>query len=307
MTDAIRLATRRSPLALAQSGQVAARLHEATGRQVVFVEVVSEGDVSSAPLSSIGGAGVFVAAVREALIADEADIAVHSLKDLPTMAHPDIALAAVPQREDAADVLCSHGVTLKDLPPGATIGTSSPRRAAQVKRLRPDCEVRDVRGNVQTRLDHIGTGVDAVLLAAAGLRRLGLGDRATEVFTPEEMLPAPGQGALAVEARRDLDDDLGRALADLDDPATRACTTAERAMLSALAAGCSAPVGAYAEVYEPGYWQPEIFLRGGVFGAARELRMSITGSAASAEDLGRELAARLLAEGAASLMTERNQ
>lgn len=307
MTNAIRLATRRSPLALAQSGQVAARLHEATGREVIFVEVVSEGDVSSAPLSSIGGAGVFVAAVREALLAKEADIAVHSLKDLPTTAHPDIELAAVPAREDAADVLCSAGATLSQLPPGATIGTSSPRRAAQVRMLRPDCEVRDVRGNVQTRLDRIGDGVDAVLLAAAGLRRLGLAERATEVFTPDRMLPAPGQGALAVEARLSLDDELRQALAAMDDPATRASTTAERAMLSALAAGCSAPVGAFAEVDEPGYWQPEIFLRGGVFGAGQELRMSITGSAASAEELGRELAARLLAEGAASLMTERNQ
>ena len=307
MTDAIRLATRRSPLALAQSGQVAARLREATGREVVFVEVVSEGDVSTAPLSAIGGAGVFVAAVREALVANEADIAVHSLKDLPTTAHPDIKLAAVPGREEAADVLCSAGATLRELPPGALIGTSSPRRAAQVRMLRPDCEIRDIRGNVHTRLQRIGTDVDAVLLAAAGLRRLGLGDRATEVFTPEQMLSAPGQGALAVEARPEVDQQLGAALAAMDDPATRACTTAERAMLSELAAGCSAPVGAYAEAYEPGYWQPEIFLRGGVFGAAQELRMSITGSAASAEELGRELAARLLAEGAASLITERNQ
>lgn len=307
MTAAIRLATRRSPLALAQSGQVAARLHEATGREVVFVEVVSEGDISAAPLSAIGGAGVFVAAVREALLTNEADIAVHSLKDLPTTPHPDISLAAVPEREDAADVLCSDGVALVELPAGATIGTSSPRRAAQVKILRPDCEVRDVRGNVHTRLGRIGAGFDAVLLAAAGLRRLGLAERATEVFTPDQMLPAPGQGALAVEARHDVDHELGRALSAMDDPATRACTTAERAMLSALAAGCSAPVGAYAEVYEPGYWQPEIFLRGGVFGAGQELRMSITGSAASAEELGRELAARLLAEGAASLITEQNQ
>lgn len=307
MNNAIRLATRRSPLALAQSGQVAARLHEATGREVVLVEVISEGDVSAAPLRDIGGAGVFVAAVREALLANEADIAVHSLKDLPTAAHPGVSLAAVPEREDPADVLCSDGATLDQLPAGATIGTSSPRRAAQVKMLRPDCEIRDVRGNVHTRLGRIGSGFDAVLLAAAGLRRLGLGDRATEVFAPEQMLPAPGQGALAVEARHDVDEQLGQALSEMDDPATRACTTAERAMLSALAAGCSAPVGAYAEVYEPGYWQPEIFLRGGVFGAGQELRMSITGSAASAEELGRELAARLLAEGAGSLMTERNQ
>ena len=307
MTGAIRLATRRSPLALAQSGQVAARLREATGREVVFVEVVSEGDVSSAPLSTIGGAGVFVAAVREALLANEADIAVHSLKDLPTTAHPDIALAAIPVRANAADVLCSNGANLSQLPAGAVIGTSSPRRAAQVRVLRPDCEVHDIRGNVQTRLQRIGEDIDAVLLAAAGLQRLGLGERATEVFTPEQMLPAPGQGALAVESRPDVDAELGRALHAMDDPATRACTTAERAMLSELAAGCSAPVGAFAEAYEPGYWQPEIFLRGGVFGAGQELRMSITGSAASAEELGRELASRLLAEGAASLITERNQ
>lgn len=307
MTTAIRLATRRSPLALAQSGQIAERLRQATGRDVNLVEIVSEGDTSEQPLQSIGGAGVFVAAVREALLRGDADIAVHSLKDLPTAPHPDIALAAVPVRADAADVLCSDGATLQQLAPGARVGTSSPRRAAQVRRLRPDCEVVDIRGNVHTRLGKIGAQVDAILLAAAGLQRLGLTDRAVEVFDPEVMLPAPGQGALAVESRSGIDPDLQRALSELDDPATRACTTAERAMLAELQAGCSAPVGAFAEAYEPGYWHPEIFLRGGVFGAGQELRMSITGSAASAEELGRELARTLLDEGAASLMTERNQ
>ena len=307
MTTAIRLATRRSPLALAQSGQIAERLRQSTGRDVVFVEVVSEGDISAEPLQSIGGAGVFVAAVRESLLRDEADIAVHSLKDLPTAPHPDIALAAVPTRADAADVLCSDGATLSQLAPGSRVGTSSPRRAAQVRRLRPDCEVVDIRGNVHTRLGKIGEQVEAVLLAAAGLQRLGLSDRAVEVFDPDVMLSAPGQGALAVESRSDLEPGLQRALADIDDPATRACTTAERAMLAELAAGCSAPVGAFAEAFEPGYWHPEIYLRGGVFGGGQEIRMSITGSAASAEELGRELARRLLDEGAASLMTERDK
>ncbi len=307
MTDAIRLATRRSHLALTQSREVAARLTEVSGLSVELVEVVSEGDVNSGPLTTIGGAGVFVAEVRAALLDGRADIAVHSLKDLPTAATAGIALGAVPVREDPRDALCAqHGASLDHLPIGATVGTGSPRRAAQLALARPDLDVVAIRGNVDTRLARVGADLTAVVLAASGLSRLGRLTEATELLAPSVMLPAPGQGALAVELAAAAPQRLVAAVAALDDPATRACITAERSMLAALEAGCSAPVGALARVEEPGYWEPEIFLQGGVFGPTRGIRMSITGTAASAEELGRALAAQLLAAGAESLMTEQN-
>lgn len=305
MTDAIRLATRRSQLALTQARGVAARISALAGRPVTLVEVVSEGDVRAEPLRSIGGAGVFVAAVRQVVADGSADLAVHSLKDLPTAPAPGLELLAVPPRADARDALCAvGGGDLGGLPVGARVGTGSPRRAAQLAALRPDLEVADIRGNIDTRLARVGADLDAVVLATAGLARIGRADAGLPI-DPEIMLPAPGQGALAIEGPVPADAALARALADLDDPATRAAVTAERALLAALEAGCSAPVGAFAEAYEPGYWEPEIFLRGGVFGAAQAVRMSITGPAASAAGLGRELAARMLAAGAAELMRER--
>lgn len=307
MGASLRLATRGSPLALAQSRSVAAELSGRLGADVQLVEVQSEGDLSTQPLTQIGGTGVFVGAVREALLEGRADIAVHSLKDLPTTPCPGIRLAAVPPRSDPRDALCAQGITLSALierGSAAKIGTGSPRRAAQLRMLLPECQVIPVRGNVQTRLARVGDDLDAVVLAVAGLQRIGLSDAITETLNPELMLPAPGQGALAVEARTDLFAEAAAALVDLDDPATRACVTAERAMLAELEAGCSAPVGALATADEPGYWQPEVHLRGGVFGRGEEVRGSITGSVASADELGRALAHRLLDEGAAALMTE---
>lgn len=307
MTDAIRLATRRSHLALTQSRGIAARLGDMTCRTVEIVEVVSEGDVNPAPLTAIGGAGVFVAGVRQALLDGRADIAVHSLKDLPTADAEGIELVAVPPREDPRDGLCAKpGVQLSELPPRARVGTGSPRRRAQLALARPDLELVAIRGNIDTRLARVGDDLDAVVLAAAGLSRVGRLSEVSQLLPTEVMLPAPGQGALAVEMAASAPRSLRDVVTALDDPATRACVAAERSMLSALEAGCSAPVGALATLDEPGYWEPEIFLTGGVFGAGESISMSITGSAAAAEELGQELAARLLKAGAASLMTEQN-
>ena len=318
MTEPIRLATRRSQLALAQSRRVAAALERACGHPVELVTVVSQGDTDPGPLTAIGGAGVFVAAVREAVLEGRADVAVHSLKDLPTAAAPGLELAAVPVREDARDVLCAtahhadspvpagESGQLPQLRFGARVGTGSPRRAAQLRTLRPDLEVVDIRGNVDTRLARVGEDLDAVVLAAAGLARLGRPAAPSAILSVDTMLPAPGQGALALEVHQGAPREVRVAVSALDDPATRAATMAERSMLAALEAGCSAPVGAFAETAEPGYWEPEIFLRGGVFAAGRAVRMSVTGSVGSAEELGRELAASLLASGAGGLMTESN-
>ncbi len=300
----IRDATRRSQLALTQSRQVAAALAAVSGARVELVEIVSEGDVNAGPLRELGGTGVFVTAVRHALLEGRADVAVHSLKDLPTAAAPDVVLAAVPAREDARDALCAAGSTLAALPPAARVGTGSPRRAAQLRLQRPDLRIMDLRGNVDSRLARVGDDLEAVVLAAAGLVRLGRLAEASELFGVDAMLPAPGQGALAVEVAASAPAGLLAAVAELDDPATRACTGAERALLAALEAGCSAPVGAVATVSEPGYWEPEIFLQAGVFSPSEAVRMSLTGSAGSADELGRELASRLLAAGAAELMKE---
>ena len=257
----LRLGTRRSALAVSQSRWVADRLVaalDARDRKAVveLVEVTTHGDVSTAPLASIGGTGVFVSALRDALLDGRVDVAVHSLKDLPTGPAAGIALAAVPVREDPRDVLVARdGLRLAELPAGARIGTGSPRRAAQLRALRLGHEVVGVRGNVDTRLRRVAEGqLDAVVLAHAGLLRLGRAGEATELFDPLRMLPAPGQGALAVECRAD-DPALLDALALIDDPATRIATTAERALLARLEAGCAAPVGALGQLLRGGSGQ----------------------------------------------------
>ncbi|WP_130012708.1 hydroxymethylbilane synthase [Serinicoccus sediminis] len=244
----LRLGTRRSALATSQSGWVADRLR-AAGREVELVLVTTEGDTSRRSLTEIGGTGVFASALRGALLDGRIDLAVHSLKDLPTAPADGLVVAAVPEREDPHDALVARdGLTLAELPAGAVVGTGSPRRAAQLVLLRPDLEVRDIRGNVDSRIRMVRDEVvDAVVLAAAGLARLGRLDEATEVLDLDGMVPAAGQGALAVECRAD-DTALAAELADtLDHPATRAAVSAERAALSALEAGCTAPVGAFAE------------------------------------------------------------
>lgn len=302
-TDIIRLGTRRSALATAQAGMMADRLRE-LGHAVEMIEITTVGDTSTASLSSIGGTGVFAAAIRQALLAGEIDIAVHSLKDLPVEPEPGLVVAAIPVREDPRDALVArNGLTLGELPAGSVIGTGSPRRMAQLAALGLGLSVTDIRGNVDTRVSLVHHGsCDAVLLARAGLARLGRLDEVTESLDPLQMLPAPGQGALAIECREDRAD-LVRALAPLDDPDTRACVTAERALLAALEAGCTAPVGALAEVVE-GENGIELFLRAfaGTVDASVALRRSSVGPLEEPERLGRELAAVLLEDGAADII-----
>ena len=299
----IRLGTRRSALATTQAEMMADQLRE-LGHTVELVEITTVGDTSTVSLSTIGGTGVFAAAIRRALLAGEIDIAVHSLKDLPVAPEPGLLIAAIPLREDARDALVARdGLTLGELPVGSVVGTGSPRRTAQLAALGLGLQVTDIRGNVDTRISLVHNGsCDAVLLARAGLSRLGLLDVVTESLDPLQMLPAPGQGALAIECRADRRD-LIEALTPLDDPDTRACVSAERALLAALEAGCTAPVGALAEVVE-GEDGAELFLRAfaGSPDASVELRRSNVGPLKDPERLGRELAAVLLEEGAADII-----
>jgi hydroxymethylbilane synthase len=299
----IRLGTRSSALATAQAGMVADQLRQ-LGHSVEMVEITTAGDTSPVSLSSIGGTGVFAAAIRQALLTGEIDIAVHSLKDLPVAPEPGLVIAATPVREDVRDALVARdGLTLGELPAGSVVGTGSPRRMAQLTALGLGLSVIDIRGNVDTRLSLVRNGsCDAVLLARAGLSRLGLLEEVTESLDPLQMLPAPGQGALAIECRSDRPE-LIRALTPLDDSDTRACVTAERALLGALQAGCTAPIGAVAEVVE-GESGTELFLRvfAGSPDASVQLRRSAVGPLAEPERLGRELAAVLLQEGAADLI-----
>ncbi|HXR67181.1 MAG TPA: hydroxymethylbilane synthase [Dermatophilaceae bacterium] len=299
----IRLGTRHSALATAQAGMMADQLRE-LGHTVEMVEITTFGDTSTASLSSIGGTGVFASAIRKALLAGEIDVAVHSLKDLPVTPEPGLRIAAIPLREDPRDALVARdGLTLGELPAGSVVGTGSPRRAAQLAALGLGLRVTDIRGNVDTRISLVRNGsCDAVLLACSGLARLGRLDEATESLDPLQMLPAPGQGALAIECREDRPD-LIAALAPLDDADTRACVSAERALLAALEAGCTAPVGALAEVVE-GDHGPEIFLRGSVTApdGSDAVRLSATGPTTEADGVGRRLAAELLAAGADTMM-----
>lgn len=303
--SAIRLGTRRSALATTQSGHVAAMIRERLGREVELVEITTDGDRSQASGTSLVGSastGVFVTALRDALLAGEVDVAVHSLKDLPTYPCPGIALAAIPGREDCRDVVVARdGLTLGELPVGSRVGTGSPRRAAQLHALGLGVEVVPVRGNVDTRIRKVHDGeLDAVVLARAGLARLERIAEATEVLDPLQMLPAPGQGALAIECRDD--DPLAADLAGLDDPLARAAVTAERAVLSTLEGGCSAPIGALAEVVE-GEDGDELWVRAIVLSpdGGLSVRMSATGDLADATGVGTRLASQMLADGAGQL------
>lgn len=300
----IKIGTRASALATTQSAWVGEQLRQAHGVDFELVEISTEGDRSAEPLAQIGGTGVFVAAVREALSAGTVDIAVHSLKDIPTAQAPGLSLAALPPREDPRDVLIARdGLTLGELPRGAKVGTGSPRRVSQLNALGLGIEIRGLRGNVDTRIRKVTDGeLDAIVLARAGLRRLGRDAEATEVLDPLQMLPAPGQGALACECRVD-DDATARLLAVLDDPDTRAAVTAERALLATLEAGCSAPVGALADVVW-GDDGDELWLRAVVAdpSGAPSIRRSASGAPGEAAALGRRLARELLADGADQIM-----
>lgn len=303
-TKVLRLGTRASTLATTQSGMIADRLRAECGVEVELVHISTEGDRSSEPLAQMGGTGVFVAALREALVRGEIDLAVHSLKDLPTAVHPDLVVAAIPQRVDPRDVLIARdNLTLGELPQGARIGTGSPRREAQVNALGLGIEVAPIRGNVGTRIGKVTSGeLDGVLLARAGLLRLGRADEASQVLDPLQMLPAPGQGALACECRVD-DDATIRVLERLDDSDTRAAVTAERSLLATLEAGCSAPVGALAEIAE-GDDGDELWLRAvvGDVSGSPTIRLSASGKPSEAAAVGERLAVEMLAEGADVLM-----
>ena len=319
--EPLRLGSRRSPMAISQSGDVARLITKRTGRRVEIVGVTTLGDVSREQLTQIGGTGVFVSALRESLLRGEVDFAVHSLKDLPTGTAPGITLAAIPARDDPRDALVGRdGVKLADLSPGALVGTGAPRRAAQLCVLRSDITCVPIRGNANTRLAKVRDGeVDAVVLAYAGLARIGHTDLVSEIFEPDDMVPAPGQGALAVECRAD-DDELVALLATIDHPGTRAAVTAERSLLAALEAGCSAPVGAYA-VGQAGTDRLQLdgvvlgvrsatgqpgALDGSAASGTMAIRERGEANAADAAQLGRDLAARMLALGAADLMRAEN-
>ena len=304
VTATLRLGTRASELARTQSQAVADAITAATGAPVELVPIVTEGDRSSAAIAQLGGTGVFVAALREALLAGEVDLAVHSYKDLPTAPEPGLTIAAVPRREDPRDALVARdGLTLGELPAGSRIGTGAPRRVAQLRALGLGLEVVPIRGNVDTRMGRVAPGdLDAVVLARAGLSRLGRLDAITETLDPLQVLPAPAQGALAVECRTS-DARTRELLGRLEDGFARACVLAERSTLATLEAGCSAPVAAYAEVAE-GDRGPELFLRASVtaIDGSDAVRGSVTGPLPEAVALGRSLALELLDRGAAELM-----
>ncbi|WP_246305319.1 hydroxymethylbilane synthase [Nocardioides marinisabuli] len=280
-------------------------IRERLGRETVLVEVTTDGDRSQAagtPLVGASSTGVFVSALRDALLRGEVDVAVHSLKDVPTYPAEGIVLAAVPQREDPRDaVVARDGLTIGELPVGSVVGTGSPRRAAQLHALGLGLEVRGVRGNVDTRIGKVRSGdYDAVVLARAGLSRIDRLAEVTEVLDPLQVLPAPGQGALAVECR--ADDELAEALRALDDAPTRAAVDAERAVLSTLEGGCSAPIGALAEVVE-GEDGEELWVRAVALSpdGTLSVRMSATGTPSDAVGVGTRLGAEMLADGAGQL------
>ena len=297
----IRVGTRASALAMAQTRQIAERIAKAAKADIELVPVTTQGDTSRASLASIGGMGVFAAALREALLRGECDLVVHSLKDLPTAEHEGLRLGAVPKRADARDALCARdGLTLETLPEGARIGTGSPRRIAQLRAARPDLTAVDIRGNVDTRLGKVETGeLDAVILAAAGLGRLGRTDAITELLPLEEWPTAPGQGALAIEVRRERGGrDLERALEAIDHGTTRATVLGERLVLAGLEAGCAAPVGATSFIEDE-----LLFLTASVYSADGTRRLTSSHaatpesrSAADLADAARDVAGRVVAE-----------
>lgn len=306
----IRIGTRGSLLATTQAGTVRDALI-AHGHDAELVIISTEGDRSSAPIAEIG-VGVFTTALRDAIADNRVDMAVHSYKDLPTAEDPRFVIAAIPPRADARDALVARdGLVLGELPAGSVIGTSSVRRAAQLRALGLGLEIRPLRGNLDTRLNRVSSGdLDAVVVARAGLARIGRLDKVTETLDPVQMLPAPAQGALAIECRAG-DIGLAELLAALDDADTRAAVTAERTLLAELEAGCSAPVGAIAEVVESidedSHVFDELSLRACVaaLDGSDVIRASGIGTPGRARELGLSVAAELFELGARELMEER--
>lgn len=329
LPEVIRLGTRRSALAMAQSGMVARDLEAVTGRRVELVQIVSEGDTNRASLASLGGTGVFATRLREALLAGECDFLVHSLKDLPTAPAPGLVIAATPRRADARDVIITRdGTPLEELPAGSRVGTGSPRRIAQVRAANPGVEIHDLRGNVDSRMARVRHGeLDAIVLAAAGLSRLGADiDLHVEPRDLDTWPTAAGQGVLAVETRDDADPALLAALARLDDPTTRFAQEVERTILAGIEAGCHAPVGAHAVIdgermrvrvdvlgAEPSQTvaaDEDVLVgpisAGRVEGYSRDSGSAdgdAPGATPRARDIGIEIARRLLAAGASELVS----
>ena len=295
----LRLGTRRSPLARWQADWVTQLLQQ-QGHEVEQILITTQGDARSGPIGNIGGQGVFTKEIQRALLEDEIDLAVHSLKDLPTEVVDGLALAAIPERESMGDALISgDGRRFVDLPEGCTIGTGSLRRRAQLLHLRPDLDIRDIRGNVDSRLKKLDNGeYQAIVLAEAGLIRLGLNSRITQVFDRQDLLPAVGQGALGIEARKD-DQTTCAALAPLNHDETRAAALAERRMLATLRGGCLAPIGAWGRIE-----QARLLLTGVVLShdGATRLIESQTAAPAEAESLGQAVAEALIEQGADKLL-----
>lgn len=305
MTRAIRLGTRGSALARWQSHFVAARLAEiAPDLTIEIVEISSKGDqILDQPLSEVEGTGFFTATIERALVDGAVDVAVHSYKDVPVDVTAGLVVAAVPPRAPFEDVLCArNGWTLHTLPAGARVGTCSARRTAQIGALRPDLTLLPLRGNVPTRLERVTSGdLDAIVLARAGLVRLGLERHIAEIFPVEHVLPAPAQGALAIQCRGE-DAWIRDRLAGMDDARTRRAVDAERTLLHALGGGCSVPVGAVAEHDGAGFR-----LRAGVFGVAPARAIRIQTHGADPVALGRATARQLLEQGAGAILEAFNK
>jgi hydroxymethylbilane synthase len=301
----LRLGTRGSPLALAQAGQIARQLEERCGRPAALVTVTTPGDESAAPVERLGTTGVFTTTLREALLRGEVDLVVHSCKDLPTATVPGLQVAAFPAREDPRDALVWPGGTSLDaLPYGARIGTGSPRRAALLRATGRHLQVVPMRGNVGTRLRKLADGqVDALVLAVAGLSRLGLLDATITPLPPSLLTPAPAQGVLAVECRTD-DPDTAAQLTTLDHAPTRVAAITERGFLAALGVGCGAPVGALAELTAGAGGDSAVRLSGVIAApdGSSTIRAQATGVAGDGDRFGRRLAHMLLQDGGAALL-----
>ena len=301
----LRLGTRGSPLALAQAGHIARQLGELCGRPAVLITITTPGDESAAPVEQLGTTGVFTTTLRESLLRGAVDLVVHSCKDLPTATVPGLQMAAFPAREDPRDALVWPGGTSLDaLPYGARIGTGSPRRAALLRATGLHLQVVPVRGNVGSRLRKLADGeVDALVLAAAGLSRLGLLDAVATPLRPSLLMPAPAQGVLAVECRTD-DPVTAAQLRTLDHAPTRVAAIIERGFLAALEVGCGAPVGALAELTAGAGGEPAVRLSGLIAApdGSSVIRAQATGAAGDGDALGRRLAHRLLHDGGAALL-----
>ena len=291
----IRIGTRGSHLAVTQSGTIRDLLIDAACEAELQI-VTTKGDLSQAPVERIG-VGVFTSALRDALFSGTVDVAVHSFKDLPTAPEPRAHLI-VPAREDNREALIARdGLSLAELPRGARVGTSAPRRVSQLRALRPDLEIRPLRGNIETRMGYVERGeLDAIVLAYAGLARGGYAERATQLFDPAEFMPAPAQGALAVECRAD-DEETRAAIDALADAEATARASAERQVLATLEAGCTAPVAAFAAVRGG-----EVELTAGAFAVDGSAQLTETARGTDPVEVGRRAAEALLSRGAADIM-----